>query len=170
MIDPTATIHPLALVEGATVGAGTKVWQFANVIRNAQIGERCIVGAGAQIDGARIGSDCHIQNGASICHGVEIQDRVFIGPLVAFCNDAWPDVTHDGINHEALAAGCTIRIEEGASIGAGAIILPGVIIGARAVVAAGAVVENHVPADMVFRRNGYIASKPVSPQRMRLLR
>lgn len=169
MVVLTAFIHPLAVVEGSTVGSGTKVWQHASVIRGARIGERCIVGAGSQIDGARIGSDCHIQNGVSICHGVEIGDRVFVGPLAIFCNDVWPDWSKDGIDHDVVAAGTTIRIEDGASIGAGAIILPGVTVGAGAVVAAGAVVDRNVPPDMVWRRNGYVGPKPKKMKRMRLI-
>lgn len=42
-----------------------------------------------------------------------------------------------------------VEIEDGAWIGAGAIILPGVTVGAGAVVAAGAVVTSDVPADVL---------------------
>ncbi len=48
----------------------------------------------------------------------------------------------------------TVRIFDGASIGAGAIILPGVMIGERAMIAAGAVVSRSVRAMQLFRRDG----------------
>lgn len=162
--------HPLCFVQtSADIGEDTKVYQFASVIRGARIGARCIIGANTQIDGARIGDDCHIQNHVSIPHGVEIGNRVFIGPGAIFCNDMWPDWTKDGIDHEAIAAGTTIRVEDGASIGAGAIILPGIVIGAGSLVAAGARVNRNVPPNMVWRENGYIGLFPVKRERMRLL-
>ncbi|WP_109661133.1 DapH/DapD/GlmU-related protein [Mesorhizobium loti] len=165
-------IHPLAHIDASIVeiGEGTKIWQFASVIRGARIGKDCIIGASAQIDGASIGNDCHIQNGVSIPHGVDIGDSVFVGPGAVFCNDMWPDATKDGIDHEVIAAGCTIRVEDGASIGANATILPGVIIGAGAFVAAGAVVTKNVPPNMVWRRNGWTGAFPdgYRSRRMRL--
>ena len=39
MIDPDASIHPLAAVDpDATVGAGTRVWQYSVVLGGATIG------------------------------------------------------------------------------------------------------------------------------------
>ncbi|MGE0290322.1 MAG: DapH/DapD/GlmU-related protein [Bradyrhizobium sp.] len=165
-----ALLHARAEIDASvTIGASTRVWQFASVLRGARIGERCVIGAGAHIDGARIGDDCRIQANAYIPHGVEIGDRVFVGPGAIFCNDMWPDATRDGIDHAAIAAGTTIRVKDGASIGAGAIILPGVTIGAGAVVAAGAVVERNVPDGLVIKRNGYTAFQPDERRRMRLI-
>lgn len=163
-------IHPQAFVHlSTTIGEGTKVYQFAAILREARIGARCIIGGNTQIDGARIGDDCHIQNHVSIPHGVEVGNRVFIGPAAVFCNDMWPVCSKDGIDHAAIKAGTTIRVEDDASIGAGAIILPGVVIGAGAFVAAGAVVDRNVPAGMVWRRNGYIGPTPEKRERMRLI-
>lgn len=169
MIDPTAFVHSLALVDGVEIGRDSKVWQFASVIRGAKIGARCIIGACTQIDGARVGDDCHIQNHVSIPHGVEIGSKVFVGPGAVFCNDGWPDWSKDGIDHAAIAAGTVVRVGDGASIGAGAIILPGVVIGAGAFVAAGAVVTRTVPPNMLRKRNGYTAFMPDHKRRMRLL-
>lgn len=162
-------IHPLAVVADSAIGDDTSIWQFATVIRGAKIGARCVIGAYTQIDGARIGDDCRVQNHASIPHGVEIGNRVFVGPGAIFCNDAWPDATHDGIDHAAVAAGTTISVEDDASIGAGAIILPGVIIGTGAFVAAGAVVDRDVPPRMVWQRNRYVGQITAERRRMRLI-
>lgn len=163
-------IHPMALVEGAELGEGVSVWQFASVIRGAKIGEGTSIGPYTKIDGAVIGRNCRIQDHCSINPGVVIGDYVFVGPGAIFCNDMWPDATHNGIDHEAVAAGCTVRIEDGASVCAGARVLPGYIVGAGAFVAAGAVVDKNVPPYMVFRRNGYMSYVPADERkRMRLI-
>ena len=58
-------------------------------------------------------------------------------------------------------------IEDGASIGANAVILPGVRIGRGAMVAAGAVVTKNLEAGYIFNRNG--SYKPVySRDRMQI--
>jgi acetyltransferase-like isoleucine patch superfamily enzyme len=50
-------------------------------------------------------------------------------------------------------AGAPIILEDGAWIGAGAIILPGVTVGTRAVVGAGSVVVKDVPAGSIVAGN-----------------
>ncbi|WP_292290090.1 DapH/DapD/GlmU-related protein [Mesorhizobium sp.] len=163
-------IHPLAVVEGAELGADVSIWQFASVIRGAKLGDGTSIGPYTKVDGAVIGRNCRIQDHCSINPGVVIGDYVFVGPGAIFCNDMWPDATHNGIDHEAVAAGVTVRVGDGASIGAGARILPGVTVGAGAVVAAGATVDRNVPAAMVWRRNGYISHVPPGRRtRMRLI-
>lgn len=159
MIDPYAKIHHLAHVEDSTIGANTRVWQFASVIRKATVGEECQVAAGAIIDGAHIGHGCIISNGAHVNPGIWIGDGVFIGPRVTLCNDTWPRTSKQGFDLDKMISGefITTRIEDGASLGASAVILPGVIIGRRAMIAAGAVVDRSVPPDCIFKRSGTIA-------------
>ncbi|TAK17311.1 MAG: N-acetyltransferase, partial [Acidobacteria bacterium] len=36
--------HPLALVESARIGAGTRIWAFAHVMKGAHIGRDCNIG------------------------------------------------------------------------------------------------------------------------------
>ena len=58
---------------------------------------------------------------------------------------------HSGL-HAHLARGQTwrrVRIEEGAQVGIGAVVLPGRKVGSRALVGAGAVVVKDIPADVV---------------------
>src|SRR5262249_46251445 len=52
-------VHESACVdEGAEIGAGTKIWHFAHVMRGARLGERCVLGQNVNIDsGAVIGSN-----------------------------------------------------------------------------------------------------------------
>lgn len=151
-------VHPLAEVARNTkLGAGCKVWQFASVIRGAELGEDCSVGGCAIVDGARVGDRCLIGHGAQVHPGVEIGSDVFVGPGAVFCNDAWPSADKAGWEADRFAGGMvTVRVGNGAGIGANAVVLPGVRLGERSFVAAGAVCDQSVPADHLFKRSGAI--------------
>lgn len=145
MIHPSAFIHPKAHVEGATVGAGCKVWQFASVIRGAVLGEGCNVASCATLDGPRLGARCIVSPGVDIGPGFWIGDDVFLGPNVVLCNDAWPRVAKDGFDVSRFGFDTySVIVGSGASIGANVVILPGVVIGARAMIAAGSRVTRNV--------------------------
>lgn len=160
-VDHDAYVHPLAFVDGAVIGAGTRVWQFASVIRGTVLGEGCNVASGALLDGPRFGDRCIISQGVAIGPGFWIGDDVFIGPNVTFCNDCWPSYDKDGFDADALRCGLiTIRVHDGASIGANAVILPGVTIGRKSVIAAGAAVDRDVPDDHLWSRQGLVKIKP----------
>jgi acetyltransferase-like isoleucine patch superfamily enzyme len=136
---------------------GTKVWQFASVIRGSKIGKDCNIASCAIVDGATVGDNTIISHGASINPGTVIGNGVFIGPNVTICNDMWPSADKEGYETPKRP---TAIIENGASIGACAVLLPGVRVGKNAVVAAGAVVKSDVPSGYVYRRNDYKARKP----------
>lgn len=158
-VHPHAVIHPAAHVQvGCTIGARTRVWQFASVIRKAGIGEDCRIAAGAMVDGSIVGHRSIISHAAFIDPGMVIGNDVFIGPFVAMCNDVWPRTDKAGFDMEALISGeiVTTRIDDGASVGAGAILMPGVVIGRMAMVAAGAVVTGNVPDHCLYHRDGRI--------------
>jgi acetyltransferase-like isoleucine patch superfamily enzyme len=164
-------IHRLALVENSRVGIGTKVWQFASVIRGAEVGDDCNIASNAIIDGARLGDGCLVGHGCSINPGTRIGDQVFIGPLSTICNDRWPRVSKDGFDVSALLlkSVATVDIEDGASIGAGCQILPGVSIGTHAVIAAGSTVCKNVKAHYLHKRSGEcVPLSPRAPERMPL--
>lgn len=136
-------IHHTALVdEFAFIGPGAEVLQYAVVRGGAHVGTRTRVCSHVYIDaGVRIGSGCKIKNGAMLYEGVVLEDNVFIGPNVTFTNDPYPRA--DG--HGPMPRPET-RVCRGATIGAGAVILPGVSIGFNAMVGAGAVVTKDVPS------------------------
>lgn len=155
-------IHPQAQVDdSAKIGTGTKIWQFASVIRGAVLGKNSTVASCAIIDGAVLGDGCTVGHGASIHPGIKAGNGVFFGPGVVCCNDMWPETSKEGFDLARLLAGefCII-IGDGATIGAGAVILPGVRIGAGAFVAAGAVVDRTLPEGFLWRRNGYTSPVP----------
>jgi UDP-2-acetamido-3-amino-2,3-dideoxy-glucuronate N-acetyltransferase len=78
---------------------------------------------------------------------VTIGDAVFIGHGVIFVNDKRPRATADGGGLQTEQDWTLLRtvVEDGASVGSGAVILGGVRIGAGALVGAGAVVTQDVP-------------------------
>lgn len=170
MIHETAFIHPKAHVEGATIGARSKVWQFASVIRGTVLGEDCQVAACANLDGPVFGDRCIISPGVMMGPGFVVGNDVFIGPNVTVCNDVWPAVHKQRFDLSAFRNGfVTVIIEDGAAIGANAVILPGVIVGRGATVAAGAVVSANVPAGRLWTRKGLAlpVSGALKAERMR---
>ena len=144
MIHSTAEVSP-----AAQIGAGTRIWHQAQIREGVTIGQNCIVGKDVYVDfGVVIGNNVKIQNSALLYHGVTVEDGVFIGPRVCTTNDRFPRaITPEGQlkTDDDWTVGPTL-IQYGASIGAGAIILPDVTVGRFALVAAGALVTRSVPA------------------------
>jgi UDP-2-acetamido-3-amino-2,3-dideoxy-glucuronate N-acetyltransferase len=138
-----AFIHESAYVdEGATIGAGTKVWHFCHVLGGAVIGDRCSLGQNVVVmSGTRIGTNVKIQNNVSIYEGVELEDDVFCGPSMVFTNVMNPR-SHVSRKNEYRRT----LVKRGASIGANATIVCGTTLGEYAFVGAGAVVSKNVPA------------------------
>ncbi len=142
-------IHSTAEVaEDARIGAGTRIWNQAQVLAGACIGTECILGKDVAIDfGVVIGNRVKIQYGVIIGHGTTIEDGVFIGPNVCLCNDLSPRaITVTGMlkGQDDWEVG-PILVRYGASIGAGSMIMPNVTIGSFALIGAGSVVTRSVP-------------------------
>jgi acetyltransferase-like isoleucine patch superfamily enzyme len=154
-------VHATALVEdGASIGAGTRVWHQAQVRTRARIGARCIIGKGVFVDfDVTIGDDTKLQNYACVYHGVRLGRGVFVGPAAVFTNDLRPRATTPDfapLGDGDWEVGET-TVDEGASIGANATILPGIRIGRWAMIGAGSVVTRDVPA------YGLVAGAPARP-------
>lgn len=167
-------IHvPAVIGEDVHLGAGVTVWPFASVIRRSVIGAGGTVGSCAIVDGARLGPGVRIGHGAQVHPGVVAGGKVFVGPGAILCNDLWPWLAARDFDLEALIEGrrVAIIVGDGATIGAGAIVLPGVRLGMGCVIAAGAVVERSVPPMHLLNRDGGLRSlqgRPVA-ERMRLV-
>jgi UDP-2-acetamido-3-amino-2,3-dideoxy-glucuronate N-acetyltransferase len=142
--------HPTAIVESDDVGAGTRIWAYAHVLPGASIGRDCNVGDHCFVEGgASVGDAVTLKNGTAVWEGVTLEDGVFVGPGAVFTNDLRPRSPR----YEDAAARYaddgwlqTTTVRRGATIGAGAVILPGIEVGAYAMVAAGAVVTRDVPS------------------------
>ncbi len=149
MIDPSARVHATADLESdVTVGPGSSIWHRVQVRTGATIGADCIVGRDVFIDeDVRIGDRVKIQNLALVYHGVTVGNGVFIGPGAILTNDRYPRaVTSTGeLARAADWQVSPITLEDGCSIGAGAVVVAGVSVGSYATVGAGAVVTRDVP-------------------------
>jgi len=134
-----AFVHPLAIVDGE-IGAGTRVWAWAHVMAGARVGRDCNVGEHCFVEGgASVGDRVTVKNGVAVWQGVELLDDVFVGPSAVFTNDIRP---RSRVYHDAYAR---TQVREGASIGAGAVIVAGHTLGRHCLVGAGSVVTHDVP-------------------------
>lgn len=133
-------IHPSAFVEdGASFGKGVKIWHLAQVRGGATLGDRVSIGKDSYVDaGVSIGEGSRVQNHVNIYAGVKIASWCFIGPAVVFTNDQLPRVGNKSWKIVET------HVEDGASIGAGAVIRCGVTIGSFAMIGAGALVTKDV--------------------------
>jgi UDP-2-acetamido-3-amino-2,3-dideoxy-glucuronate N-acetyltransferase len=140
--------HPQALVESVTIGKGTRIWAFAHVLPNAQIGEDCNICDHVFVENeVSVGDRVTIKCGVQLWDGVTLEDDVFVGPNVTFTNDPFPR------SRQYPQAFSITLVRRGASIGANATILPGLTIGEGALVGAGSVVTKDVPARTVVFGN-----------------
>lgn len=141
-------IHPLADVSAELIGTGSRVWQYVVILPGATIGHECNICAHCLIEGdVIIGDRVTVKSGVQLWDGLRVGNDVFIGPNASFANDRFPR------SRRRPEKFLQTILEDGASIGAGAVILPGITIGANAMVAAGAVVTRSVPPNAVVVGN-----------------
>lgn len=130
------------IYEDVSIGNCVETGHNVLIRSGSQIGDNCVVGTGVQLDGSvKIGNNARVESMVYLPHLTEIGDNVFLGPGVRVTNDLYPP------SKRLLG----VRIEDGASIGCGAILLAGITIGKGAVVAAGAVVTRDVPSNVVVK-------------------
>jgi len=141
--DPRPFVHQSSYIDdGVALGAGTRIWHFSHVLRQAQVGEGCNIGQNVMIGaGVKVGDRCKIQNNVSVYEHVTLADGVFCGPSCVFTNVINPRAEIER-KDELLPT----HVGRGASIGANATVVCGNDIGAYAFIAAGAVVTAPVPA------------------------
>ena len=136
------TAHETAIiVEGAQIGAGSRVWHFVHVCSGARIGAGVSLGQNVFI-GNRvvIGDRCKIQNNVSVYDNVTLEEGVFCGPSMVFTNVQNPRALVERKNEYR-----DTLVRRGATLGANCTVLCGVTIGTFAFIGAGAVVTRDVP-------------------------
>lgn len=141
-IHSTADVSP-----DAHIGAGTSIWNQAQVRERARIGADCVIGKNVYVDvDVVIGDRVKVQNNVSLFHGVTVEDGVFVGPHVCFTNDRIPRaITREGaLKTDDDWEISPILVRRGAALGANSTILPGVTIGRWAMVGSGSVVTRDV--------------------------
>ena len=134
--------HETAIVDdGAKIGADSKVWHWAHVCSEAEIGAGCSLGQNVFIGNkVKIGNRVKIQNNVSVYDNVILEDEVFCGPSMVFTNVINPRshiIRKDEYKDTV--------VKRRATIGANATIVCGVTIGECAFIGAGAVVTKDVP-------------------------
>jgi acetyltransferase-like isoleucine patch superfamily enzyme len=142
---------PYRLIDGVSFGTGVVVQAFTNLYGCA-IGDESRIGTFVEVQrGAVIGRRCKISSHTFVCEGVTIGDGVFVGHGVVFINDLRPRAVNGDGTLQNSADWTLVRtvVDDGASIGSGAVILGGVTIGAGALVGAGAVVTRDVAAGAI---------------------
>lgn len=121
-----------------SAGVGLQTGHHALIREQTVIGTNTLVGTQAVIDGyASIGDNVSMQTGVYVPSYTEIGDRVFLGPNATLLNDPYP------VRTDVDLVGPSV--EDDASIGANATILPEISVGEGAFIAAGAVVTEDVP-------------------------
>lgn len=140
---PGVAIHESAYIDDpTTIGAGTKVWHFAHILKGCRIGTGCSLGQNVMVGpDVTVGDNCKIQNNVSLYAGVDLEDGVFCGPSCVFTN-----VNNPRAEIERKAEFRRTIVRRGATIGANATIVCGHTLGAYSFIAAGAVVTGDVPA------------------------
>ncbi|WP_233584187.1 DapH/DapD/GlmU-related protein [Acidovorax sp. 100] len=143
-IDPTVSVmrfgqrfNGLCLADGVSIYAHTRLVLGdveADPCVGIRIGARTIVNVGGYLSGEG---------------GLDIGEDVLIGPHAKLLSAGHAIDEGDVVIARNRITRARIIIEDGAWIGAGAIVLEGVKIGRGAVVAAGALVRQDVPAGMV---------------------
>ncbi len=115
-------IHPLSDVQSEQIGDGTHVWQFTVVLHGAVIGRDCSIGANCSVENdVKIGEGVTIKNGVQVWDRIVIGDGVFVDPNATFSNDLNPSSRRGAANKEPELQ--PTAIGEGASIGAGSVVI-----------------------------------------------
>lgn len=135
--------HETAIVDdGASIGAGSRVWHWAHVCAGAKIGKSVSVGQNVFIGNkVTIGDNCKIQNNVSVYDNVHLEEGVFCGPSMVFTN-----VYNPRSLIERKSEYRNTLIGKGATLGANCTIVCGNNVGSFAFVGAGAVVTSDVNA------------------------
>jgi len=103
---------------------------------------------------ATVGPNCRIGEGTYVAAGAIVTVNCTIGRFVTInmhCQVAHDDVLEDLVTlHPDTHLGGNVRVEEGAELGTGSIVIPGLTVGARAVLGAGCTVVRSLPGEATY--------------------
>jgi len=126
----------VVLYSGTSYGDQVFIGDGALVRERCTIGQNVVIGSGVAVENdTRIGEFTKIQTGSYITAYMEIEDHVFIAPMVTTTNDNFMGRTEKRFKYIKGA-----HIGRGARVGGASILLPGVEIAPETFVAAGALV------------------------------
>jgi acetyltransferase-like isoleucine patch superfamily enzyme len=141
-IGSECAIGPNAIIYyDVEIGNNTLIGDGASIREQSSVGNHCILSRYVTLNyNASIGNHTKIMDQTHITGNCNIGNNVFISVLVSTVND---NIVVEGKYDENRIFGPTI--EDNASIGAGAILLPAVRIGEGSFVGSGALVTKDVP-------------------------
>ncbi|RJE47751.1 transferase [Dehalobacter sp. MCB1] len=135
------------IYSGTELGDGVFIGDRALIRERCTLGDKVVVGSGSAVENnTRIGSFTKIQTGSYITAYMEIEENVFIAPMVTTTNDNYMGRTEKRFKH---IKGAVIR--RAARIGGGAILLPGIEVAEETFVAAGSLVTKDTAAGKVYK-------------------
>jgi len=161
-LDPESELEPLHIGENATIRSHTVMYRATRVGDDFHTGHGVLVREHTTIgDNVSIGSHCVVEHHVSIGDGVRLHSGCFVpefsileagvwlGPGVIVTNARYPNRPDTKDRLEG------VRVERGATVGAGVVLLPGITIGVGALIGAGAVVLTDVaPGDTLVGNPG----------------
>jgi acetyltransferase-like isoleucine patch superfamily enzyme len=156
MIDPTAFIHPSAIIENDNIGPRTRIYAFVHILQGACIGADCNINDHCFIEGdVVLGDRVTVKCGNHLWDGLRVEDDAFLGPNVVYTNDIMPRSKQYPEKFEQ------IHIQKGASIGANSVLKGGITIGRYAMIGMGSVVTRDVRSHALVygnpaRMHGYV--------------
>ncbi len=128
-------IHPTALCEAASLGAGTQIGAFVQIMAGARIGTDGEIENHVCIGrDVTLGNRVTVRGGVYLPSGMVIEDDVCIGQNACFADSRLGQRSQDQ----------SVILRKGCVIGANATLCAGISIGEEAVVDAGAVVTQSV--------------------------
>jgi len=133
--------HESAIVdEGASIGSDSRIWHFAHVCSDAQIGSGVSLGQNVFVGNkVTIGDKCKIQNNVSVYDNVHLEAEVFCGPSMVFTNVYNP---RSGVERKDEYRNTLVK--KGVTLGANCTIICGITLGEYAFIGAGAVINKDV--------------------------
>ena len=154
------------LIERFNATPATQSAERAAILRELlrELGEGAEVLAPFQCDYGwqiSIGARTFINYGAVVLDAAEVSigDDVQIGPAVQLITALHP--LEAGPRRDGFETAAPVRIEDGAWLAAGVIVLPGVTVGAGAVIGAGSLVTRDMPAGHLCFGNPCRVIRPV---------
>lgn len=146
VIDDNCSIGPHAVIYyDVEIGANTLIGDGASVREKCRIGSNCILSRYVTVNYAtKIGNNTKIMDSTHITGNCTVGNNVFISLLVGSTND-------NAIGKLGYEEGRVVgpNIEDGAAIGAGAMLMPAITIHKNAIVGANSVVTRDVPEGAV---------------------
>ncbi|WP_135851505.1 acyltransferase [Halorussus salinus] len=142
------TIDETASIANSTLGE-VEIREYVTVhdselADGVQVYERTSVKKSVVDGPTDINANCYVEN-AKLGEGVQVGPNASIVGVTHDLTDAGMEFQNDTFEE--------VTVEDGAFVGAGAVVLPGVTVGENAVVGAGTTVTTDVPAECVVRPN-----------------